>query len=267
MLDPYDVLGVARSAEQEVIQGAYRALSRKWHPDVNPSGEDRMKEITWAYAVLSDPLRRGDWDRQHPAPAAQGRPSRGTRPPPPPRSAPTTSAPPGPTRRCPGCGVGAHTYQGKRLWRLGRERCPDCGAGRAEWTLGVFFVPWLLLAGLLQHFAGGFAVGLVVAYPVAGLPAGVRLWRRLAATRPVTWAGRLIDGTGRDYAWPWLPAWTLRPVLVLCLGVVATPLEVVLAVLILVLEVRQGGTGDRWWRRQQAGLQTRVDAALRRWLP
>jgi hypothetical protein len=79
--------------------------------------------------------------------------------------------------------------------------------------------------------------------------------------------GRLIDGTGRDYAWPWLPAWTLRPVLVLGMGVLAAPFELIAAMTILVLEVRHGATGEWWWKRQQAGLQTRMDAAIRRWLP
>lgn len=266
MLDPYEVLGVSRSAEHEVIQGAYRALSRKWHPDLNPNGEERMKSITWAYSVLSDPVQRGDWDRRHPV-AASARGCRTAAPPPPPPPPPASTAPPGPVRRCPGCGMGANLYQGRRVWRWGRELCPDCGAGRSQWVLASFVIPWLILAGVLQHFAGGFAFALVVAYPVAGLPAGVRLWRWLAATRPVVWLGRLIDGTGRDYAWPWLPAWTLRPVLVVCMGAVATPFEFIGAIALLAMEIRQGGTGEWWWKRRQDALQSRVDAAIKRWLP
>jgi curved DNA-binding protein len=63
--DFYEVLGVARTASQEEIQRAYRTLARRYHPDVNtePGSEDRFKEITEAYEVLSDPEQRARYDR------------------------------------------------------------------------------------------------------------------------------------------------------------------------------------------------------------
>jgi curved DNA-binding protein len=63
--DFYEVLGVARAASQDEIQRAYRTLARRYHPDVNtePGAEDRFKEITEAYQVLSDPEQRARYDR------------------------------------------------------------------------------------------------------------------------------------------------------------------------------------------------------------
>jgi hypothetical protein len=61
----YETLGVSPSAEPEVVQGAYRALMRKYHPDANGGGgasDARAKRINEAYATLSDPRLRADYD-------------------------------------------------------------------------------------------------------------------------------------------------------------------------------------------------------------
>ena len=62
--DFYQVLGVPRNADQDEIQRAYRKLARTYHPDVNsdPAAEDRFKEISEAYDVLSDPQTRRRYD-------------------------------------------------------------------------------------------------------------------------------------------------------------------------------------------------------------
>jgi curved DNA-binding protein len=62
--DFYEVLGVPRTATQDEIQKAYRKLARQHHPDVNkdPGAEDRFKEISEAYDVLSDPQTRRRYD-------------------------------------------------------------------------------------------------------------------------------------------------------------------------------------------------------------
>jgi len=63
--DLYDLLGVARDADADALKKAYRRLARQYHPDVNPDPEaqDRFKEISMAYEVLSDPQKRASYDR------------------------------------------------------------------------------------------------------------------------------------------------------------------------------------------------------------
>jgi curved DNA-binding protein len=62
--DFYEILGVPRTATQDEIQQAYRKLARQHHPDINkdPGAEDRFKEISEAYDVLSDPATRRRYD-------------------------------------------------------------------------------------------------------------------------------------------------------------------------------------------------------------
>ncbi|MFI5321202.1 MAG: DnaJ C-terminal domain-containing protein [Myxococcota bacterium] len=62
---PYETLGVARDADADVLRKSYRKLAKKFHPDANPgnaSAEERFKEISRAYDVLSDPEKRRAYD-------------------------------------------------------------------------------------------------------------------------------------------------------------------------------------------------------------
>jgi molecular chaperone DnaJ len=63
--DLYDLLGVTRDADADTIKKAYRRLARQLHPDVNPDPEtqERFKEVSRAYEVLSDPQKRAAYDR------------------------------------------------------------------------------------------------------------------------------------------------------------------------------------------------------------
>jgi molecular chaperone DnaJ len=64
--DPYEVLGVSRSADEAEIKKAFRRLARELHPDVNkqdPQAEEKFKEAAEAYEVLSDRERRATYDR------------------------------------------------------------------------------------------------------------------------------------------------------------------------------------------------------------
>ncbi|HEY4397695.1 MAG TPA: DnaJ C-terminal domain-containing protein [Acidimicrobiia bacterium] len=67
--DFYEILGVPRTATAEEIQRAYRKLARTYHPDVNkdPEAEERFKEVSEAYDVLSDPDTRKKYDQFGPA--------------------------------------------------------------------------------------------------------------------------------------------------------------------------------------------------------
>jgi len=63
--DYYEVLGVARNADQAQIKKAFRRLAREYHPDVNsedPEAEAKFKELAEAYEVLSDPESRAAYD-------------------------------------------------------------------------------------------------------------------------------------------------------------------------------------------------------------
>ena len=65
MKDPYEVLGVERTATPDEIRKAYRKLAKKLHPDINPgdkAGEARFKEISAAYDILSDEEKRRRFD-------------------------------------------------------------------------------------------------------------------------------------------------------------------------------------------------------------
>jgi DnaJ-class molecular chaperone len=65
MKDPYEILGVAKTASADEIQKAYRKLAKKLHPDLNPGNkqaEDQFKEVAAANDLISDPEKRRRYD-------------------------------------------------------------------------------------------------------------------------------------------------------------------------------------------------------------
>lgn len=66
MRDPYDILGVARNADQNEIKRAFRKLAKKLHPDANkddPKAQEKFAELNSAHEILSDVEKRGQFDR------------------------------------------------------------------------------------------------------------------------------------------------------------------------------------------------------------
>jgi DnaJ-class molecular chaperone len=66
MQDYYNILGLTKGASEKEIKSAYRKLARKYHPDINPgdkAAEEKFKEISEAYEVLSDKKKREQYDR------------------------------------------------------------------------------------------------------------------------------------------------------------------------------------------------------------
>lgn len=66
MRDPYEILGVARNADQNEIKRAFRKLAKKLHPDANkdsPKAQEQFAELNTAHEILSDVEKRGQFDR------------------------------------------------------------------------------------------------------------------------------------------------------------------------------------------------------------
>ena len=66
MRNPYEILGLKPNADQAEIRKAFRKLAKQYHPDLNPgnkAAESTFKEVNAAYDLLSDPLKRGRFDR------------------------------------------------------------------------------------------------------------------------------------------------------------------------------------------------------------
>lgn len=217
--DPYEVLGVARDAEWEAIQGAYRALCRKWHPDVNPQGEARMKELNEAFAVLSDPAKRAELDRSGPVGSSGRNPGPPQRNSPPPRGPqpPPTSRPP----RCPPSGNA--TRRASDDWS---RRLSDPLVHRLLLFLSIFVASSLaaLLLGR-QHVQAALLAGEMC----AGLPAGHRAVQRFLATPAGGMATSVAALSARDRVLRWLLLIVLRCAVTVAAGLVAGPAEILMA--------------------------------------
>lgn len=72
MKNYYEILGVSENATQEDIKKTYKKLSKQYHPDVNPEGEEKFKEISEAYDTLGDDKKRGDYDMKRRNPFGGG---------------------------------------------------------------------------------------------------------------------------------------------------------------------------------------------------
>lgn len=138
MTDPYAVMGLLPDADADVIKAAYRTLAQKCHPDLaGPSSEARMKALTAAYALLSDPVRRAAWD-----------------------SATTRS-------------VATPSAETQAL----RRQLPELHPVASLLLLVVGALAWHL------YFHAPWQLSVLLAYPVAALPTGARVWMRARRAR------------------------------------------------------------------------------------
>jgi len=72
MKDYYKILEIEENASEEEIKKSYRTLSKKYHPDLNPEGDEKFKEIAEAYEVLGDKTKRAQYDSSKNNPFAGG---------------------------------------------------------------------------------------------------------------------------------------------------------------------------------------------------
>ena len=73
-IDPYAVLGIGRDASPQQVALAHRRLAKRFHPDLHPDEgvAARMQAVNDAWAILSSPSRRADYDLSHPAAGTPG---------------------------------------------------------------------------------------------------------------------------------------------------------------------------------------------------
>jgi curved DNA-binding protein CbpA len=117
LTDPYRVLGILRGASPTEVKAAHRALAKRYHPDASSGDAQRFLAVQEAYQLLSDPLRRREWDRAH-APGPVRAPSR--------RGTPT--------------GAGGAAAAGRRAGAARVRRSPSPGARTRTWSAE--HVPW-----------------------------------------------------------------------------------------------------------------------------
>ena len=123
--DPYRTLGILWGAEPDEIKAAHRRLAKRFHPDGSMGDEQRFLDVQEAYQLLSDPLRRREWDRGHaPGPLRASAPTQ--------RGSAAEAA--GRSR--------ATEPTSRRGWRPGRAARPATPPGARTTTWSAEHVPW-----------------------------------------------------------------------------------------------------------------------------
>lgn len=191
--DYYSILQVAPTAEKEIIEAAYKRLALKYHPDHNssPDATERMKAINQAFEVLSDPVKRAQYDffrnRREEAAAASETSApphdnaSSTKSSPPPDSTPPPNPPPSspPPRRpdvkyCQFCGSDVPTknvtlYQNvgmlimRRETRIHGDFCKSC-IGPYFWRMTLITAVlgwWGIISAIVTPF---FLINNIIAY-------------------------------------------------------------------------------------------------------
>ena len=228
-LDPYESLGVSPSATRQDITAAFRYLAKHYHPDRNPAGAKRMKELTEAYDRLMSQGREATQTSS--SAAGQGRQQHAS-----PRSQTETDDNPSAPRPagCPTCD--------------GPMPCQNCRVGQLEarvigtgMSLAVAAAMWLLM--FHGHFRGGLESLLLGLMPV-----GVTAWRRFKRTR----VGAYIDGTLRPMGSPLevIMRVVLRGLVLAIVTLVGGTAVLTHSVIELWVLRRRGASGRVWWIRR-----------------
>lgn len=180
--DPYRELGLTPDASQEEIRRAYRALARRYHPDHAPEGkqrefEEKMKRVNAAYALLSHPERRAQYDHQRRNGGAAPRTSHAT------PSAPTPHAAPNDPYVQMRIGYQQRFYRmqvNTRQLPVWAQLFSGLFAGLglvAGFLMGLPFGIVGCIPGALVGLIGGMLVGLFAVYLLLlGLPIALLAW-------------------------------------------------------------------------------------------
>lgn len=201
----YDNLQVKETASEEVIKGAYRYLSQKWHPDRNAQNRDEaervLKIINRAYSVLSDPLRRKEHDewirRQRPDVKP---PNENSSPPPPPPSSEdqdeqraNTAVPPDPEKDEPtNLFVGNKYEYYRRKWDTADhdERNTSWNWNWAAFFLGLGWIAYRKMYLYSFIYIAGMIVAMLIEY-VLNVSVGVSNAVNLAVAMTVGSQGNI----------------------------------------------------------------------------
>ena len=171
-MDPFSILGLTPSATRADVRRAYRALARRYHPDVNPGHDatSKMRHINWAYDVLGDPRRRAIYERNWRAahePHSTRSPGFDSRPPTwqasPNWKTSATGTATGQPRWSPPAGEAARggsaarEYAGAPIRQETAARKGRPSAGKI--LMWAWFILWVIntLAGLVEGLSGGSA--------------------------------------------------------------------------------------------------------------
>ena len=186
--DPFEILGVSPDAEVEVIQAAYRALARKYHPDSNPGADpallnQAMSEINWAMEELDVNLARWRDAKVRPRPRMR----RGS----PPGYGPTGSS------QAPTPSAASATSWTRDIAahiRLIQVRLTQGGAGASIVIMAVILVAVALGIGVIRDFVGESAADNYVPTPTSyasGIPTQIQdMVMRDIQRREITLDGR-----------------------------------------------------------------------------
>lgn len=137
--DPYRELGVPRGATDEQIKAAHRRLAKRFHPDASSGERERFMAIQEAYLLLTDPLRRRDWDaRNAPGPVrAPSGPTQGA-----PMARSRRGTPPRPDVTGSTARSSRGTTRGSSASARGAAASPPREPGTQAYTWSAAGVPW-----------------------------------------------------------------------------------------------------------------------------